>query len=270
MSPGIHQHLAIIRFAVGRPSQLHTHDFPEVFWLETGTGTHWINGQRKRLDTGDLVVVRPEDQHRLEAVDSFGFTLINLAFDPEIRRHLLSRYGAEMSAWLAPIGPLPVRLQLKSPAIFSLRRQVESLARAENSLLALEHFLLGLPSLGEAADSGQIPALEQPDWLRRACSEVQRPEIFARGAAGFVRVAGRSAEHVARTTRAVLGLTPSDYVNRVRMDYAARELRFTPKPIAQIALDCGIGNLSHFYAVFKKAQGMTPRSYRIAHQRIVA
>jgi len=97
-----------------------------------------------------------------------------------------------------------------------------------------------------------------------------RPEVFACGAPGFVRAAGRSAEHVARTVRAVFGVTPSDYVNRVRMDYAARELRITTRPIAEIALDCGLNNLSHFYGLFRRSQGETPRAHRIAHYRSVA
>jgi AraC family cel operon transcriptional repressor len=69
--------------------------------------------------------------------------------------------------------------------------------------------------------------------------------------------------------RAVFGLTPSAYINRVRMDYAARELRVTARPITDIALDCGLSNLSHFYALFRNAHGHTPRAYRLAHNRTV-
>jgi AraC family cel operon transcriptional repressor len=87
---------------------------------------------------------------------------------------------------------------------------------------------------------------------------------------GLTRVAGRSAEHVARSVRWVFGITPSDYVNRVRMEHAARELRVTTRPIADIALDCGLNNLSHFYALFRRAHRLTPRAYRLAHHRTVA
>jgi AraC family cel operon transcriptional repressor len=109
-----------------------------------------------------------------------------------------------------------------------------------------------------------------PDWLQRACEEVQRPELFARGAPGLVRAAGRSAEHVARTVRTHLRMTPSEYVNAVRMTHAARELRVTNRAITDIALECGLSNLSHFYALFRLAHGQTPLSYRRLHHRTVA
>jgi AraC family cel operon transcriptional repressor len=54
------------------------------------------------------------------------------------------------------------------------------------------------------------------------------------------------------------------------MEFAARELRVTSRPIADIALDCGLNNLSHFYSLFRSAHGQTPRAYRLAHHRIVA
>ena len=37
----------------------------------------------------------------------------------------------------------------------------------------------------------------------------------------------------------------------------------------KLALDCGIGNLSHFYTLFRHETGTTPRRYRLAHRRPV-
>ncbi len=92
---------------------------------------------------------------------------------------------------------------------------------------------------------------------------MREPGWFAQGAAGLARAAGRGPEHVARTVRARLGCTPTAYVNRIRMEHAARELRLGTRPIAEIALECGIEDLSHFYALFRAAHGRTPRRYRL-------
>jgi AraC family cel operon transcriptional repressor len=267
VSPGMRHHLAIILFTPGRPARLHTHDFPEVFWLERGEGLHHINGEAKRVSAGDLIFVRPEDRHMLEAVDARGFTLVNLAYDPQIRAGLLRRHPGELVPLLAPASQLPCRALLPKAGIATLRRQLTELSRASTSHVALEYFLLGLHEHIRLAAGADFPPM--PEWLRRACEEVQRPEVFALGAPGLTQVAGRSAEHVARTMRTVLGLTPSDYVNRVRMEHAARELRVTARPIAEIALDCGLANLSHFYALFRRAHRLTPRAYRLAHYRTV-
>ena len=37
----------------------------------------------------------------------------------------------------------------------------------------------------------------------------------------------------------------------------------------EIALECGIENIGHFYKLFQKRFGMTPRQYRLLRQRDV-
>jgi len=266
--PGQPHHLAVIQFLAGRPSRMHTHDFPEVFWLERGRGRHEINGQAKGIAAGDLVFIQPEDCHVLRAVDAAGFTLINLAFAPGVRADLLRRHPVAFVPLLNRKEPLPHRAQLAPAALATLRGQLPALSAPGPGRLALEHFLLGLPLLINPAAGPALPPM--PDWLQRACAEIQRSELFALGAPGLVKAAGRSAEHVSRTVRTVLGCTPSDFVNRVRMTHAARELRVTNRPIADVALECGLNNLSHFYALFRRAHARTPRAYRQEHQRPVA
>ena len=62
-------------------------------------------------------------------------------------------------------------------------------------------------------------------------------------------------------------MTPTAYVNNIRMTYAMRQLEMGSHEIIQIALDCGITNLSHFYSLFRARTGMTPRAYRISHRK---
>ena len=267
--PGDGFHLARFRFLPGRPVRLHTHDFPEVFWVEAGRGLHRINGEEKRLDPGDLVFVRPSDRHVLAAADAAGFLLVNLAFPAPVLRGLLARHRAEIAPLHGVRSLLPIQVRLSAAQIEALGREIAILEGAPEGVrrLALERCLLGLYSIAAARPS--VPgAAPLPDWLARALERVKEPAWFARGAAGLARAAGRSPEHVARTVRALLGCTPGDCVNRARMEYAARELRLGSRPIAEIALECGIRDLSHFYALFKAAFGTTPRRHRL-EQRLL-
>ena len=89
--PGEWFHLARVEFSPARPSRLHTHDFPEIFWIEKGSGLHEINGAEKKLLCGDLVFIRASDHHRLRAADPGGFTLINFAFPSRLLADLARR-----------------------------------------------------------------------------------------------------------------------------------------------------------------------------------
>ena len=260
-------HYAAIDFRPGRIARLHTHDFPELFWIERGTGVHHINGRSLRIVEGDLVLVRPSDSHRLEAVDADGFELVNLAFHPNVRRELLKRHPSELGLLLAPAGELPFRLRLAHAELRSLRRQADLLNDLNGTRLRLEFLLLGL-AVGALSAVGP-KATSMPEWLRLACAAARLPEIFGHGTVAFARAAGRSPEHLARTMRAVLWLTPSAFLNQVRMEHAARELRVTARPIIDICLECGISNLSHFYALFRACHGVPPRAYRQKYLRAV-
>ena len=68
--------------------------------------------------------------------------------------------------------------------------------------------------------------------------------------------------HFLRTFRAVVGMTPHQYVLRPRLHRAALLLRRTTQPVAGIAFDCGFGDLSTFNRRFKRVMGASPSEYR--------
>lgn len=264
MDSAVWHHEAFLCFQPNRASSLHDHDFAEVFWIEQGVGRHHINGEVRQLNAGDLIFIRPKDCHRLEVADDQGFTFVNLAYPDGVRREMMKRWPDEVMPWLSPATKLPARARLNPVMLPTFRRRVERLARSPHSRLALEYVLTGLLESVRLAAKEQLPPM--PDWLKQACEHVKQPEVFAQGVAGFVRAAGRCHGHVSRSMRAAMGCTPSQHVNAVRMDYAARELRVTTRPIVDIAMESGINNLSHFYALFRAAHGDTPRGYRSQYE----
>ena len=262
--PGEWYHLARFRFLPGRRASLHTHDFPEIFWVETGHARHSINGRDKRLDPGDLIFVRAADRHVLASVDTAGFMLVNLAFSPKVLADLLARHARDLAPFHDSSTPLPSRMRLSTLQVKILGGEITTLARTSRQRLALERFLLGLYSMFQSvpdAESGPLPG-----WLAQAFELIQDVRYFSEGSAGLARAAQRSPEHVARVMRARLGCTPGEYVNRIRMEHAARELKLSSRPIADISLECGIQDLSHFYALFRATFRQPPRRYRMAHQ----
>ncbi|HEX8153260.1 MAG TPA: AraC family transcriptional regulator [Thermoanaerobaculia bacterium] len=75
-------------------------------------------------------------------------------------------------------------------------------------------------------------------------------------------VAGVHPASVVRAFRTHLGSSPGDYVRRLRIEHACRALKSTRRPIAEIALDAGFFDQSHFTAAFRRYVGVTPARYR--------
>ncbi|MDF3059480.1 MAG: AraC family transcriptional regulator [Rariglobus sp.] len=238
---------------------LHTHDFAEIFWVNEGTGLHLINGRRERLQAGDLWCIHPEDSHALEVSGGDSFAITNVAFPSEALEWMRTRYFSGQTRWFWTKERRGDRVD--TARLHALNAAADQLAAAPRDRLHFEHFLLGVFSVltGAREEEGLEGA---PEWLAEACRGMRAAEAVREGVPAFFRFAGRSPEHVARVTRATLGITPSEYVNRLRIAQAAFQLRMTSRTVTEIALDAGYENLSHFFHVFRRLHGMSPRAYR--------
>src|SRR5687768_14291388 len=83
-------HIARVKLPAGRGSDLHRHDFAELFFVEHGHGTHLINGDRMPLARGDLTFIRAEDCHAFET--GSGLTFVNVAMPMTVVEELERRY----------------------------------------------------------------------------------------------------------------------------------------------------------------------------------
>jgi len=259
-------HFARKSLATRFPEHAHDHDYFEVFLIESGRTAHWINGVSQTLEPGQLAFIRPGDVHAFCADRKTGCQIVNVMFRSETAAHLAQRYHDTISGRFFDAGGDLPEIHTLGPARFARAVIVaEQLQTAHRSLARIEEFLLVLTNRVAHADSGV--STSTPRWFAEAASAALSPEIFRQGAPGFIRAAGRSHEHVCRTCKAVTGLTPSEYVNRIRIEHAAHLLRSTEAPIEAIIDGCGFENTSYFYRLFRGQIGTTPRAYRQTNLR---
>ncbi len=75
-------------------------------------------------------------------------------------------------------------------------------------------------------------------------------------------VAGYNPAYVSQLFTQVLGMTTSEYIRRVRLAQAVRDLGHTSKKISDVALDNGFSEVKAFNAAFQSAFCKTPSRYR--------
>ncbi len=92
---------------------------------------------------------------------------------------------------------------------------------------------------------------------------------FAEGLPALYQLSTKSPEHIGRSIKRYWGLTPTEWVNSFRLQYAAHLLYTTDTEILDIAMESGFDNLSHFYHLFKRKYTLTPAQYRKTVQRTV-
>ena len=266
ITPGESFHFARKQLAKRFPQAAHDHDFFEVFLIESGRTAHWVNGVSQTLEAGQLMFVRPGDAHAFRADRKLGCQIINVMFRTETAEHLTARYADTVGGRFFDKRDALPDLHTLGPNRFARAVAVaEQLQTADRALARIEEFLLVLINRVAHPSSGVSDTT--PRWFAEACSAALSPEVFRKGGAGFIAAASRSHEHVCRTCKAITGYTPSEYVNRIRIEHAARLMRTTEIPVEEVIESCGFENVSYFYRLFRKQMGATPMAYRKADQR---
>lgn len=74
--------------------------------------------------------------------------------------------------------------------------------------------------------------------------------------------AGLSPFHLQRLFRAVVGESPKQYTDRLRLERAAFRMLIHESTLMDIALDCGFRNHETFTRAFRRRYGHAPRTYR--------
>lgn len=100
--------------------------------------------------------------------------------------------------------------------------------------------------------------------LAGAIATIQRDFAKPLRIATLARRAGLSLTRFERHMRAVLHVSPRQFLTKTRIDAAATALSETRQPLGDIAIACGFYDQAMFCRQFRQATGLTPGQYREA------
>ncbi|GAB2177155.1 AraC family transcriptional regulator [Dongia sp. agr-C8] len=78
----------------------------------------------------------------------------------------------------------------------------------------------------------------------------------------LARIAGLSESQFRKRFVKLFKISPSKFINRIRVQTAAKLLLSSKEPISEIALQCGFCDQSYFTRQFSHFFGLTPKRYR--------
>ena len=103
---------------------------------------------------------------------------------------------------------------------------------------------------------------KRPRWLAQTTELLEANFAEEMSLERIAETVGIHPVHLARVFRQNYGCTVGEYVRRLRVEFACREMSLTDAPLPQIALASGFCDQSHFSKTFKKVVGLTPSRYR--------
>lgn len=154
--------------------------------------------------------------------------------------------------------------------IFELRRELEwqddlSSSSVANTIVAL------LSEFGRHAclEVRSIP----PPWLQRLQEQIEEEFHLPHTLESLAATVGVHHVHLAREFRRRFGCTVGQYVRLRRVEFACHRLTTSSDSLAEIAVDSGFSDQSHFTNVFRALVGLPPgafRSHFVSHPRQAA
>ena len=243
----------------------HYHDYYELFLMLEGNALHMVNGAQIRLPKGSLVLIRPRDCHDYIGVNGKDFSFLNIAFTAETAQAIFDYLGEGFPVEALLEAELPPEVQLSEYEFSRLGQRMDSIRaldpgdhrRRKTMLRILLFDIFTRHFAGEAHSEDRMPL-----WLESMCATMSRSGGFTQGSEYFFSLTDRSREHVSRCMKRYTGMTVSEYINNLRLNYIANMLRSSNHSVAEIVFESGFNNISWASQQFRQKYGMTLSQYR--------
>ncbi len=242
------------------PLAEHRHQGTEICYLAGGEVV-WVLGRRRlRLVGGMVSVMSPGLVHRGELdviapADLYWAVLHAQKLQPKLdARSLKALTGRRARVAEAPacVGRLFAEIMAECAA---KKPGWRAAAGARLTVLATECARL-TPRRGPRRSRPLPPAIARA--ARLIAGDLEHPPA----ARELARAAGLGPTRFHALFKHTMGLTPRDYLARLRLAEARRRLAAESGDITALAFSLGFPSSQHFATTFKKHTGLTPSEYR--------
>lgn len=240
----------------------HSHQFCQIVYLVKGT-TIFNRGTDTTLRAGEFVVFAPGEDHtwwkessrpaqmlNINMRDTIpGFTEITRALDSVCRLNGGAFTGSDGNAFGKKTREIIAEVR---EGRFGYKYRITALLM-EFLLSALRH---GIKDREEEVAVRSVTRLDRVIWyLEQHLAEKLTLEDIA-------EQVGVTPKHTCDLFKEELGISPVQYLNRIRIERARVLLEDHGFRISEIALLVGIEDEHYFSRLFKKITGITPSQYR--------
>lgn len=265
--------LLYVNPTLSETAPLHTHSFYEFFVVTSGSALHLINSSIQTISFGDFIFIRPKDVHCYDFYHSEDFQIENVGFGIDhfesIEKFLHNT--EKMNPLIESSSPPYVHLsEADTEAVKKAFQVIGKLIQAGPSSHAICHaksiLALMFSDYFFSYEGNLSAAAVLPSWLSNLLLEMQKIENLQKGFTKMLSLSSYTKNHLCRVMKAYLQMTPTEYINEKRLDYAVYLLTQTSYEIIEISELCGFHNLSHFYHLFKSNYQCSPLKFRSTHK----
>jgi len=223
----------------------------------SGGGAAEIEDRSRRIEEGQALLVEIPGRHRYYLPEDrehweFYFILMNPRLILPVWEEAKAKLGEVASL---PPDSEPIRL------LQQIVRDAQA-GRIDGPYAASSSVYQFAMALGRYAASPLSERSEWPDSVAQAVSYINGHYADMTDQEQLAKRLGVSKYHFLRTFARYAGMTPNDYLMRVRIEKSMELLQATDWPLERIARSVGYSTGSYYIKIFRRLTGQTPGSFR--------
>ena len=256
------QNTPYTKIVISKKCPLHSHSFFEISICLDGSYTNIINGLTYRIKKGNVLLLRPQDQHYF--IKGERHTHRDIYVQPEKMKAICDSIQFGLFEKLSN-EPLQVNFTLSD----------YELKRLENKLNFFNN-LLGRPTLAvQVAHTSIITEvfnlwqqsllrglLVYPEWINTLLSQLNTEEFLLKNVNEIVESTHYSHGYVCREFKKYVGVTLKEYLSDSKFSYAQAMLCDKGTSVSNVAEILNYGSTSNFIIAFKRKYGITPAQWK--------
>lgn len=232
----------------------HSHENATVLFTLNGYAEDRIAGRVLECKPSS-VLIRPSGEFHTHHYGRTGFHGLVIEIKPErlkqIRRIssslILDRVGYFTDGTFSDLGT---------------RLLMESRMPDSASELAIEGLVLEMLARAVRHTKKRLSLSAPPGWLQLAKDFIEGNYTENVSLASVAAAAGVHPAHLAELFRKFFHCSVGEYIRRLRLDHASRDVLMTNKSLAEISSAAGFYDQSHFTRLFKRRVGRSPSEVR--------
>ena len=255
-------------FANNNDTGMHRHEFVEIFYVVRGEIEHnFINTAKSTLQTGDIVIIPPNVAHSFsrDKTTNCGHRdiIIRANFFNEICQFLDSKiYNTLIN------DRTPLITHVSNAQVEHFESTIKLITSALSTSIAdklplIKSFVVSL--LAPLFSKGVEEHLGTfPTWFNQLLANFNKIRLIKDGLPAITAGILYDKKYLCRLFKNNMGITMTEYLTNIRLDYALNMLKTTDMSILEISQEVGFSSLSHFNKLFKSRYGIPPSLIRKA------
>jgi AraC-like DNA-binding protein len=260
----------------------HRNEGIEICLQETGKSELTVDGVRHTMPPGTLSITRPWQLHQVGDPHLGPGRIHWIIIDVGVRRPnqpwiwpdwcvLTAEDCRELTAVLRgnehPVWAASAEIQLIFRKLGAYVASEDPARLASHLMVALNQLVLAILELLRCQhfvpDRSLTSRCRTVELFLRELRRSPRMQETIWTLDGMAEICGMGRSAFSDYCHELTNTSPIDYLNRCRLENAARRLASQPAAsITAIALDCGFSSSQYFCRKFKARYGMTPRAWR--------